>query len=42
MPTVMNWAGHALTLLATLYAVLALVCRARGYRADRAAAQPPA
>jgi ceramide glucosyltransferase len=33
MATVLNWVGHGLTLLATLYAVLALVCRARTYRA---------
>jgi ceramide glucosyltransferase len=33
MATAMNWTGHALTLVAALYALLALVCRTRRYRA---------
>jgi ceramide glucosyltransferase len=32
MATALNWIAHALTLVATLYALLALVCRARRYR----------
>jgi ceramide glucosyltransferase len=42
MPTVLNWVGHGLTLFATLYALLALVCRARTYRTCSTAGQPPA
>jgi ceramide glucosyltransferase len=33
MATALSWTGHALTLLATLYALLALACRARSYHA---------
>jgi ceramide glucosyltransferase len=39
MATALNWIAHALTLLATLYALLALACRARRYRAAVTGAQ---
>jgi ceramide glucosyltransferase len=41
MPTLLSVAGYALTLFAALYAVIALVCRARTYPVDAATAAEP-